>query len=53
MTWQWAPAAQKARHILGCIKSSKGSGLREGILPVFSHEEGALLWSVQLWILQH
>jgi len=29
-------AAQKPNHILGCIKSSMASTLREGILPLFS-----------------
>ncbi|GAB0185684.1 cAMP-dependent protein kinase inhibitor alpha [Grus japonensis] len=35
MTRQCALAAQKAKHILGCIKRSVTSRSREGILPLF------------------
>jgi len=50
MTWQCALAAQKANHVLGCIKRSVASRSREGILPLCStlvrpHRESC----VQLW----
>jgi len=52
MTWQCALAAQKANHILGCIKSSMASLLREVNLPLYSalrcHPECCIhLWSPQ------
>ncbi|GAB0194851.1 cAMP-dependent protein kinase inhibitor alpha [Grus japonensis] len=36
MSRQCALAAQKANHVLGCIKSSVTSRSREGILPLYS-----------------
>jgi len=36
MTQQCVLTAQKANCILGCIKSSMASRLREGILPLYS-----------------
>jgi len=36
MSWQCALAAQKANRILGYIKRSVASRLREGILPLYS-----------------
>jgi len=53
MSHQCALTAQKANHILGCIKRSVARRVREGILPLCStlvrpHLESCLhLWSPQ------
>jgi len=54
MTQQCALAAQKANHIVGCVKCSVASRSREGILSLHStllrpHLESC----VQLWSSQH
>lgn len=36
MTWQFSRAAQKAGHILGCIKSHMTSRVREGTPLIYS-----------------
>ncbi|GAB0181299.1 mitochondrial enolase superfamily member 1 [Grus japonensis] len=38
MSWQCVLAAQKANHMLGCIKRSVTSRLREGTVTLCSHE---------------
>jgi len=54
MSYQCVLAAQKANPILGCIKRSVVSRVREGILPLCSPLVRAHLEScVQLWSPQH
>ncbi|KAK4818277.1 hypothetical protein QYF61_009995 [Mycteria americana] len=54
MTWQYALAAQEANRILGYIKRSMTSRMREAILPLYSAlVRSHLEYCVQLWGLQH
>ncbi|PKU45252.1 hypothetical protein llap_4449 [Limosa lapponica baueri] len=54
MSRQCVLAAQKANHILGCIKRSKAKRLREAILPLYSTlVRPPLEYCVHIWGPQH
>ncbi|KAK4822200.1 hypothetical protein QYF61_011841 [Mycteria americana] len=54
MSWQYALAVQKASRILGCIKRSMASRLREVNLPLYSTlVRPHLEYCIQLWSPQY
>jgi len=54
VSWQCALAAQKASHILGCIKSSVAHRSTELILPLYSALVSPHLESyIQFWDVQY
>ncbi|PKU43758.1 hypothetical protein llap_5948 [Limosa lapponica baueri] len=54
MSWQCALSVQKANDILGSVKSSVASRVRERILPVcFTLGRPHLEYCIQLWGPQH